>query len=178
MQFKQTLVRLLLIFCPFIAVAQTTYLPQGDKQNILLERMEIKAGRDSVFNFSKTKPFSRKQFMPKAIEAYYKNDASLSKVDRHNLRSMMLNNQEWLITANKDLSEFKSKKPIWKRFYTTPASLYEVHVKDFDLVVNPVFQYTLSKEKDNDQDLFLNTRGVMLRGRIANKILALSPCGK
>jgi hypothetical protein len=170
MQFKQTLVRLLLIFSPFMAMGQTTFLPQGDKQNILLERMEIKAGTDSVFNYSKTKPFSRKQFMPKAIEAYYRNDASLSKVDRHNLHSMMLNNQEWLVTANKELAEFKSKKPVWKRFYTTPANMYEVHVKDFDLVINPVIQYTLSKEKDSDQDLFLNTRGVTLRGRIANKI--------
>src|SRR5690606_29713739 len=49
-------------------------------------------------------------------------------------------------------------------------NLYEVHVKDFDLVINPVFQYTLSKESDNNQDLFLNTRGLTIRGRIANKI--------
>ncbi len=170
MQFKQTLVRLLFLFCPFIAGAQTTFLPQGDKQNILLERMEIKAGTDSAYNFSKTKPFSREQFMPRAMETYYRNDPSLSKVDRYNLRSMLLNNQEYLISAGKDVDEFKSKKPVWKRFYTTPANLYEVHVKDFDLIVNPVIQYTLSKEKDNDQDLFQNTRGVILRGRIANKI--------
>ena len=59
MQFKQTLVRLLLLPC--FSFAQTTYLPQGDKANILIERLEIKAGKDSVLNFSKTKPFSRKQ---------------------------------------------------------------------------------------------------------------------
>ena len=57
-----------------------------------------------------------------------------------------------------------------KNFYKTPANLYEVHVKDFDLVVNPVFQYVVSKENDNDQNLFLNTRGLTVRGRIANKI--------
>jgi hypothetical protein len=33
-----------------------------------------------------------------------------------------------------------------------------------------VFQYIVGKEKDQDQHLFLNTRGVTLRGRIANKI--------
>ncbi|MGZ8510564.1 MAG: hypothetical protein ACXWWA_09320, partial [Chitinophagaceae bacterium] len=47
---------------------------------------------------------------------------------------------------------------------------YEVHVKDFDLVVNPVIQYVVSKESDNDQSLFLNTRGLTVRGKIANKI--------
>src|SRR5215510_7794210 len=121
MQFKETLVRLLVIFCPFVAVAQTTYLPQGDKQNILLERMEIKAGTDSVFNFSKTKPFSREQFMPKLMDTWFKESANLSKVDRYNLRSVMLNNQEYVIGAGHDIAPFKSKKPILKAFYKTPA---------------------------------------------------------
>lgn len=169
MQFKQTLVRLLLIFCPVIAIAQTTYLPQGDKANILMDRWEIIAGKDSAFNFSKTKPFGRKQVIG-AAENFVKRVGanSLSKVDAYNLRSLYLNNLEYVPAAN--LSSYKSKKPILKNFYTSPANLYEVHVKDFDLVINPVIQYTVSKEQDNDQDLFLNTRGVSLRGRIANKV--------
>jgi hypothetical protein len=48
--------------------------------------------------------------------------------------------------------------------------LYEVHVKDFDLVINPVIQFQYMKESDNDEGLFLNSRGVNVRGRIANKI--------
>jgi hypothetical protein len=36
--------------------------------------------------------------------------------------------------------------------------------------LNPVIQYTLSKESDNSQDLFLNTRGATVRGMIAKKI--------
>jgi hypothetical protein len=79
-----------------------------------------------------------------------------------------MNNLEWV--PETDRPNFNSKKPIWKNFYRTPANLYEAHVKDFDLVINPVIQYTVSKENDNDQNLFLNTRGLTLRGRIANKI--------
>ena len=45
-----------------------------------------------------------------------------------------------------------------------------MHVKDFDLIINPVIQLQYSKEKDNDETLFLNSRGVAIRGRIANKI--------
>ncbi|MBN8675458.1 MAG: hypothetical protein J0L56_15115 [Chitinophagales bacterium] len=169
MQFKQTLVRLLLIFCPAAAMAQTTYLPQGDKANIVMDRWEIIAGKDSAFNFSKTKPFGRKQVIG-AAENFVKRVGanSLSKVDAYNLRSLYLNNLEYVPAAG--MAQYKSKKPILKNFYTSPASLYEVHVKDFDLVINPVIQYTVSKEQDNDQDLFLNTRGVSLRGRIANKV--------
>ena len=64
MQFKQTLVRLILLFTPSIAFSQSTYLSQGAKENILLERLEIKAQKDSVLNFSKTRPYSRRHFMP------------------------------------------------------------------------------------------------------------------
>lgn len=178
MQFKQTVVRLFFLFCPTIAWAQTSFLFQDDKANVLLERLEIKAGTDSVLNFSKTKPFSRKQFMEELVNL----DAaatgaqplelrgtgyrpSLSRVDVFNLRSLAVNNLEWVSNP----AAYRSRKSIG-RFFTTPASLYEVHVKDFDLVVNPVIQYVVSKESNNDQSLFQNTRGVSVRGRIANKL--------
>jgi len=169
MQFKKTIVRLLLILLPFAGAAQTTYLPQGDKANILLERLEIKAGSDSILNFSKTKPFSRKQAY-NGVQSYIQKygNKSLSKVDAYNLHSFYANNLEYLPAA--DQAGYKSKKPILKNFYTTPASLYEAHVKDFDLVINPVIQYALSKENNNSQKLFLSTRGLTLRARIANKI--------
>jgi hypothetical protein len=169
MQFKQTLVRLLFILFPYFSLSQTTYLPQGDKANILMERMEIKTRSDSFFNFSKTKPFSRRHLVNAANHFSALNmGKKLSKTDQHNLQSVTYNNTEYAIIS--EHTKFYSKKPILKHFYKTPANLYEVHVKDFDLIINPVIQYTLSKENDNDQDLFLNTRGVSVRGRIANKI--------
>ena len=168
MQFKKTLVRLLVILFPLAAAAQTTYLPQGDKANILMERLELKSRSDSFFNFSKTKPYTRQHVM-NAVQHYAAaNASSLSKVDAYNIQRLYLNNLEYLPEAER--LKYNSKKPIWKSFYKTPANLYEVHIKDFDLVVNPVIQYTLSKESNSDEKLFLNTRGVSVRGRIANKI--------
>src|SRR5688572_11566847 len=61
MQVNQTFVRLFLLLLPITAFSQTTYLPQDARENILFERLEIKAGKDSVLNFSKIRPFSRKQ---------------------------------------------------------------------------------------------------------------------
>ncbi len=148
--------------------AQSTFLPQGDKNNILMERMEILSRSDSFFNYSKTKPFSRRHLVNAAAHFEKQYGQSLSKVDKYNLQRLYMNNLEFVSEA--DRAKYNSKKPIGKRFYTSPANLYEVHVKDFDLVVNPVIQYTLSKEQENDDDLFLNTRGVQVRGKIANKI--------
>ncbi|MGQ0739206.1 MAG: hypothetical protein ACT4OJ_09125 [Bacteroidota bacterium] len=168
MQFKQTLVRLALILLPFSVFSQTTYLPPGDKANILMERLEIKSRSDTFFNYSKTKPFSRRHVV-NAVNHYTQlKGATLSKVDRYNVQRLMMNNLEW--APEGDRVKYASRKPIAKNFYRTPANLYEVHIKDFDLVVNPVFQYTLSKENNSSEKLFLNTRGVYIRGKLANKI--------
>jgi len=165
MQYKQTLVRLLFLTLPYGAFSQTTYLHQGARENILLERLEIKSGKDSILNFSKNKPFSRRQVIPYLSQI--DSASELSRVDAYNLRMAMLNNIEW---APGDMDQYRSKKPIWKKFYQTPANMYEVHTDNFFLAVNPVVQYVVSKETDNDQHLFLNTRGITLRGRIANKV--------
>lgn len=163
MQVKQTAVRLLLIVLPLGAYSQTTYIDQGDKQNTFIERMEILNGRDSILNFSKTRPYSRKQFIP-ALE---KLDSSrFSRVDRWNWYTTRLNNLEWI----SDRTGLDSRKPILKAFYKTPATLLEVTQPDFFLSVNPIVRYTEGKEQNNGQHIFNNTRGAVMRGRIANKI--------
>ena len=176
MQFKQSLVRLALIGLPISGFSQTTFLPQGDKSAILLERLEIRAYKDSAFNFSKTRPLNRRHvmnalFSPDGKNRLLQNNRvvkSLTRVDQYNLQRIMANNLEYLPDSLR--VGFQTKKPVLKNFYTSPANLYEVHVKDFDLVINPVIQVTVSKEKDNSESLFQNTRGLTLRGRIANKI--------
>ena len=168
MQFKQTLVRLALILFPFSAYTQHTYLPQGDKANILMERLEIKSANDSFFNFSKVKPFSRRHVVS-AVKHYLDlNGKNLSKTDAYNAQRVLMDNLEYL--SENERARFASKKPIWKKFYTTPANLYEVHIRDFDLVVNPVIGVSISKESGNEETLYQNTRGVAIRGRLANKI--------
>ncbi len=148
--------------------AQNTYLPQGAKENILIERLEILGQKDSILNFSKTKPFNRLH-MVRGVMGFKQNypGLSLSKTDEYNLQRLYLNNIEYLTDSQR--IAIKSKKRIGP-FYTTPANLYEVHIKDFDLVINPMIQFKYMKESDNDETLFLNSRGVAIRGRIANKI--------
>lgn len=195
MQFKQTLVKLFLLLLTIPALSQTTYFPQGARENIITERLEIKLSRDSILNFSKIRPLSRKMIVPRledfvvghnsytlsgsdTVTTYSHGRGSflkprqyqategitLSAVDQYNLRRALTNNVEWT-----DYRE-PARRPVGKHFYKTPSNLYEVHAKDFFLAVNPVFQYYVGKQNDYDGHLFLNTRGVSLRGRIADKI--------
>jgi len=161
--------RLLLVLIPFFASSQSAYLPQGNKHSQLLTRLEILLQNNPSLNLSTAKPLLRKMIV-ETIE----NDSlislgalSLSVVDRYNLNSLLMNNAEW-VTG--DRSDFASKKPIGKTFYKTPANFFEVKEKDFFLAINPIVQFQLSKEMGNDQRIFLNSRGISIRGVIARRL--------
>ena len=150
--------------------AQTTFLPEGSKEYHLLDRLEIKYGKNTDLIFSTLKPFSRKSLVQQAewIDSVNRlKSIGLTAVDDYNLHSLMMNNSEW-VTGSKE--SFQSKKPILNSFYTTKPNLLEVDVKDFYLVVNPILNLQIGKESGNDQSLFYNKRGLTARGRIANKI--------
>src|SRR5678810_904734 len=102
MQIKQSvpkpmkgLMKLLILFLflfPLISFCQTTYIPLGSEEYILLDRMEIKMQKDSGLNFSKTRPFSRESIVS-AIQIAHQN-SYWSRVDEYNYRRLLINNIE------------------------------------------------------------------------------------
>ena len=168
-----------LLFSPAFINAQTTYLQKGAKENTLIDRLEIKFGNNTDLNFSGKRPYSRRNIVREAEyidSAFGSNSASsnpdlsginLTSVDKYNLHSLLMNNSEW-VTGDKE--SFLSKKPILKSFYVTKPNLLEVNVKDFFLAVNPIISFQLGKESNSDETLFLNQRGVSVRGMIARTI--------
>ena len=183
MQIIKTLLKLIVFVCPLTAAAQSTYLYQGAKESRFIERMEIKQQKNTSLNFSSVKPFNRKaivqeaEFLDSARMGYADStgmdmhrewtDLNLTNVDEYNLRSLLMNNSEWVTTPRED---FKSKHPVWGTFYKTQANLFEVNEKDFFLAVNPVLQINQAIEPGYKESIFLNTRGVNVRGLIAKKI--------
>jgi hypothetical protein len=183
MQIIKSFFKLFVFVCPVFSFAQTTYLNQGAKEYHLLDRMEIKQRTNPDLNFSTLKPYSRRalvrqaELMDSARIGYHDSLGAevpggldkfgLTSVDDYNLRSLYMNNSEWFTGLRED---FDSKKPILKTFYKTKANLLEVNTKDFFLALNPILQLQLGKESDYDENLFLNTRGVSVRGLIAKKI--------
>jgi len=78
-----------------------------------------------------------------------------------------MNNIEW-VNGKKD--SFNSKKPLLGAFYIHKANFYEVNEKDFFLAVDPVIQQTQSYQTNNSERVFLNSKGLTLRGMIAGKL--------
>ena len=174
-----------LFFCVVLnsVKAQSTFLNQGDKSTRFIERLEIKQQRNTNLNFSTVKPFSRRdivkevEFLDSARMGYTDStgvdkfaewtDLDLSAVDEYNMRSLLMNNSEWVTSARDD---FQSQKPLLKAFYKTQANMIEVNEKDFFLAVNPVLHITQAVEPGYSEGIFLNSRGINVRGMIAKKI--------
>ena len=64
----------------------------------------------------------------------------------------------------------KSRKPLLKIFYRTPAFFYEVNEPDFYLRVNPLIRFGVGKETNEDVTTFLNQRGLSVRGGIGKNV--------
>jgi hypothetical protein len=168
MQIIKTIVRHLVFILPLYASSQSVYLQQGSKENILMERLEIKSGGDSILNFNFLKPFNRRWWV-RALENINvdSTDIRLSKVDKYNIFRSKLNNLEW-VTGDKEI--YKSKKDLWNTFYKTPANLVEVDNPDFFLSVNPVLNLSVMGDSRSDEMQFVNSRGIVARMLIAKRI--------
>jgi hypothetical protein len=174
-QFIKTLVIFLFIpiLLPVLARGQSSFLPQGSKFDHFLDRMEILQQTDADLNITTAKPISRRQAvriarLADSLYHFYPYDDidHLSPADRANLSSLLANNIEW-VTTNKD--SFMSRRPWLNTFYKTKANFYEVEDKDFFLAIDPAIQETQSVETGSKQRIYLNSKGLTLRGMIANK---------
>ena len=183
MQIIKSFVKLLVFVLPISAAAQSTYLNQGSKEAHFIDRMEIKQQTNTDLNFSTLRPFNRKYIVKEAIfldsarmgyrdstgvDKYREwTDLDLSDVDEYNLHSLLMNNSEWVTTPKEN---FMSTKPVLKSFYKTKANFFEVNNKDIFLAINPILQIHQAVEPGYDEGIFLNTRGVNVRGLLGKKV--------
>ncbi|MEP7109204.1 MAG: capsule assembly Wzi family protein [Ferruginibacter sp.] len=179
MQIIKSFLKLLIFICPFFAGAQSVFLPQGDKGYQFVDRLEIKQQTNTDLNYSTLKPFNRRYIVQQAefLDSIHKGSLNsltrteniyprLTRVDEYNMNSFLMNNTEW-VTVSKE--SFANKHPILKKLYTNQSNLIEVNNKDFFLAINPILQGLLSKERGNDETIYLNSRGLSARGMIARK---------
>ena len=145
--------------------AQSTYIPLNTCAYHLTDRYEVLSGRIDPALHSSLKPYKRSQTI-QFIDSL-PSDISISKADSFNLNYLKIDSWEWSNTA-----KAASQKPFFKHFYQKQADAYSVNIKDFDLHINPVLYFMGGNGAGNTQRnyTFLNTRGIEIRGRIANRV--------
>ncbi len=168
---KQLLILVVTSLTWSISFAQSSSVPVHSENEYLLQRFEVRYGNTDDIHTSH-RGYERKQIAEYA-EGIEKSDFYLSIQDKYNIQYLKRDNAEWLTEG-----EILSKKPVLKYFYRSPANLFHVDTKSFSLKVNPVIQFQMAyakqdsvSELNNSGDrLFINSRGLELRGVIKKKI--------
>ena len=145
---------------------QGVVLPLGNDAYRILERLEIKYGLQSGFH-SNIKTFDRNALTTFALNL---DTASFnfSENYRKDLQFIYLDNNEWLAHEKKEVQ--KSKSPLLKHFYKTPANLLETNHSNFYLRAYPMLHLSLGSLKNEEDPYYLFNGGFELRGGIAERV--------
>jgi hypothetical protein len=108
---------------------------------------------------------------------------SIRAYNRRDIRSYFSNLRENGIVIGRDSafvfndnndedSTVRSRKPLLKYLYRSPAHFYEVRVPNFYLSINPMLDVLGGMERYNGENhlVMLNRRGLQLRGNIDEKV--------
>ncbi|MBC8152764.1 MAG: hypothetical protein H7Z72_07630, partial [Bacteroidetes bacterium] len=184
---RKTLYLFLLGCMPYLAEAQSPFVPLNADYYHLIDRFEIRQGAWSNGFHSSTKPYNRQGVIELtdsviANPAYY-----TSPTDRFNLNYLRDDSWEWVTPPPPDTSQAMSAyqftpqqpgdshKRVLDVFYHKKADAYSVQTPEFDLHVSPVLyagfgQQGLSNALSGDVRPYVNTRGLELRGTIGKKL--------
>jgi len=155
---------LVLALCsPLSIFSQSTNIPLDPDVYHLIQRYEIKQGRFIKGLHTNVKPYQR-QAVAAFVDSLRQTNIEYAPVDQFNLDYLANDNWEWAQT-----NTGSSKKALFKKFYRRPNDFYHVDTDEFDLHISPVFQFGVGSESGED-GLFINTRGVTVRGMINKKV--------
>lgn len=154
----------LLVSAPFLGFSQSTNVSPNENYYHLLDRYEVKSGRISPQAFTSVKPWKRSDIV-QFIDTLDRQGMFTSNADQFNLQYLRNDNWEWARPETND------RKPFLKYFYKKKSDLFYVDEEpDFDLHVNPVLYLGGGKDSESEDPLYINSRGVEIRGMLDKKI--------
>src|SRR6185369_11078960 len=149
----------------FWSFAQSTNATLNEDYYHWITRYEIRAGRVAQELFTSVRPYKRKAIVAFIDSLSKKDNVFTSPADQFNYQYLSNDNWEWSRAESSN-----SKKPFLKSLYRKKSDFAHVDQPDFDLHVNPVLYLGAGKDSRLSQSLFINTRGVEIRGMIDKKV--------
>ena len=154
------------LFCvsSLIMHAQSSFVPLNEDYYHSIDRYEVKSGRVNSRIFTSVKPYKRSDIVAFA-DTLYQMDIFTSRADQFNYAYLRNDSWEWSRAETSN-----SKKPFLKSLYKKKSDLLYVDEEAFDIHVNPVLYLGAGNDSRRDDMLFINTRGVEVRGMIDKKV--------
>jgi len=164
-QFRFIGLPLLLLLGTCCCFAQADGIPLHSPAYAILDRLYILYGGDNPTH-PELKFFPRSDAVEYALQL--DTSAELSPRDRQDLQYLFNDNNEWIADSSRFL--LRNRKGLLRVFYKTPANLFEVNSKDFSMRVNPMFNFQVGRQSNDAELLFLNQRGLEIRGAVDHKV--------
>lgn len=189
-----------LIILSLTGRAQSPFVPLNTDYYHLIDRLEIRQNHWADGFHSSVKPYNRQSIVRLADSIAANPAVNLSDTDYFNLNYLRDDSWEWVSvptdssagsSAGYPLSPSRikfplsqtrpgdSQRPLLKHFYRKKADFYHLQTPDLDLHVNPVVYVGAGAENvayrpglptDGSQQLYVNTRGLEVRGTIRQKL--------
>ena len=161
---RLTLLILLSFIAASVAQAQSPYAPLNEDYYHWIDRYEVKTGKILPHFFTSVKPYKRSAIIA-FVDSVNALEGFQSRADKFNYDYLRNDSWEWSRAETSD-----SKRPILKSFYKKKSDFFHVDVPEFDLHVNPVLYLGIGNDSRRDDRLFINTRGVEVRGMVDRKV--------
>lgn len=145
--------------------AQSTNVSLNDDYYHWVDRYEIKSGRIAPELFTTVKPYKRDKLVAYVDSLKKRSEVFNSRADQFNYEYLRNDSWEWSRATTND-----SRKPVLKGLYRKKSDMFFVDNTEFDLHVNPVLYLGLGTDSQLDEPLYINTRGIELRGMVDRKI--------
>lgn len=185
------------VFCfllsSFTVQAQSPFVPLNTDYYHLIDRLEIRQNRWADGFHSSVKPYNRQSVIQLTDSLATNTGLDFSDTDYFNYDYLRDDSWEWVTSTADSLRsdpftrQFRSlpgpgdsqRPPLLKVFYKKKADFYSLQTPDLDLHVNPVFYLGVGAENvaretetatSGRQALFVNTRGLEVRGTIGRKL--------
>lgn len=124
----------------------------------LIERWSVCMGESKVH--LSVRPYTRED----AVSiAYHADTVLVGSLDQWAVQYIFDDNNEWLTTAD-SFRYCRSRRPLFRHFYRSPAHLFEVNTEHFRLRANPMLHLSVGWQNHASVPLFVNQRGLEVRG--------------
>jgi len=146
-------------------VAQSTNAPLNEEYYHKIDRYEIKSGKIAKELFTSVKPYKRSAIVSMIDSLNHQENIFQSASDKFNVDYLRNDSWEWSRAASSN-----SEKPFLKNLYKKKSDALFVDNPDFDIHINPVMYVGMGRDSRMSNSLFMNTRGIEIRGMIDKKI--------
>jgi len=147
------------------SVAQSTNAPLDEAYYHWIDRYEVKSGKIVPQLFTTVKPYKRWAIVAMVDSLQAQENIFQSDADQYNLTYLRNDSWEWSLAETA-----YSKKPFLKSLYKKKSDLVMVDEPAFDLHVSPILYLGAGKDSRTGESVFMNTRGVEIRGMVDKKI--------